>query len=68
MSKDLITINVWIDPERSTDKAFLVTNALDKTAWLPRSQVKSKEPIAGKENKFRLGVPEWLYNKIQWKG
>lgn len=55
---NLLNINVWIT--RETEKAYLVKNALDKEAWLPKGQLKDKEPIEGKPGKFSFKAPVWL--------
>lgn len=64
---ELIEINVWIDDEKSTDAAYYCTDAFGKRTWIAKSQVKTKEPIKNKDNKFRLGIPEWLFDKLEWK-
>ena len=47
-----------------TAKAILVS-ANGKEAWLPLRFTSVK--FVGKDYKVRVSVPDWLYNKIDWK-
>ena len=64
MTNEPMEINVFY--ERTTDKAVLVKNSMGRKAWIAKKMIKDKDLIKGEVDKFRITIPEWLYDKLDW--